>query len=183
MAFLDKDIERVYFSKEEIKERVKALGAEITRDYQGKDLVVISILKGGFVFAADLIREIDLPIELEFMRLSSYGSGTETSGSVKIVSDLDSDISGRHVLIIEDILDTGVTLAYLRDHVLAARNPASFKICAMFDKIERRTCDIHADYRGFNTPNEFIVGYGLDYAQKYRNLPYVGVLKPEIYNK
>ncbi len=181
MENLDRDIERVYFSEDQIRQRVKELGEQITRDYAGKDLVVISILRGSFVFAADLIREIDLPCELEFMRLSSYGNSTDSSGSVKIVSDLDGDISGRHVLIIEDILDTGNTLCYLRDHVLAARNPASFRICAMFDKTERRTVDIKADYRGFETPNAFIVGYGLDYAQKYRNLPYVGVLKPEIY--
>lgn len=181
MHALDKDIERVYFSEEEIRQRVKELGRQITADYRDKDLVVISILRGSFVFAADLIREIDLPCELEFMRLSSYGNGTDSSGSVKIVSDLDGDISGRHVLIIEDILDTGNTLCYLRDHVLAARKPASFRICAMFDKTERRKVDIKADYRGFETPNAFIVGYGLDYAQKYRNLPYVGVLKSEIY--
>lgn len=181
MRNLDKDIESVYFSEEQIQERVRELGRQITQDYMGKDLVVISILRGSFVFAADLIREIDLPCELEFMRLSSYGNSTDSSGSVKIVSDLDGDISGRHVLIIEDILDTGNTLCYLRDHVLAARNPASFRICAMFDKTERRVVDIKADYRGFETPNAFIVGYGLDYAQKYRNLPYVGVLKSEIY--
>ena len=183
MQNLDKDIESVYFSEEQIQKRVKELGRQITEDYKGKDLVVISILRGSFVFAADIIREIDLPCELEFMRLSSYGNDTDSSGSVKIVSDLDGDISGRHVLIIEDILDTGNTLCYLRDHVLAARHPASFRICAMFDKTERRTKDIRADYRGFDTPNAFIVGYGLDYAQKYRNLPYVGVLKPEIYRK
>lgn len=181
MRNLDKDIESVYFSEEQIQNRVKELGRRITEDYAGKDLVVISILRGSFVFAADLIREIDLPCELEFMRLSSYGNGSDSSGSVKIVSDLDRDISGRHVLIIEDILDTGNTLCYLRDHVLAARKPASFRVCAMFDKTERRTVDIKADYRGFETPNAFIVGYGLDYAQKYRNLPYVGVLKSEIY--
>ena len=183
MAALDKDIERVYFSKEEIQKRVKELGKKITEDYAGKELVVISILRGSFVFAADLIREIDLPCELEFMRLSSYGNGTESSGSVRIVSDLDGDIKDKHVLIVEDILDTGVTLSYLRDHVLLGRQPASFKICAMFDKTERRIRDIYADYAGFETPNEFIVGYGLDYAEKYRNLPYVGVLKPEIYQK
>lgn len=181
MRNLDKDIESVYFSEEQIQNRVKELGRRITEDYAGKDLVVISILRGSFIFAADLIREIDLPCELEFMRLSSYGNGSDSSGSVKIVSDLDRDISGRHVLIIEDILDTGNTLCYLRDHVLAARKPASFRVCAMFDKTERRTVDIKADYRGFETPNAFIVGYGLDYAQKYRNLPYVGVLKSEIY--
>ena len=183
MENLDKDIKNVYFSQEQIRARVKELGAQITKDYAGKDLVVISILRGSFVFAADLIREIDLPCELEFMRLSSYGNSTESSGSVRIVSDLDGDIKGRHVLIVEDILDTGVTLSYLRDHVLLGRNPASFKICAMFDKTERRKCNIYADYAGFDTPNEFIVGYGLDYAEKYRNLPYVGVLKPEIYQK
>lgn len=183
MKNLDRDIERVCFSAGEIAKRVRELGEEITRDYEEKDLVVVAVLKGSFVFAADLLREIDLPCDFEVMRVSSYGAGTESSGSVKIISDLDEDISGRHVLMIEDILDTGVTLTYLRDHVFAARNTASFKICAMFDKTQRRTCDIRADYRGFETPGEFIVGYGLDYNQKYRNLPYVGVLKPEIYKK
>ena len=181
MKDLDKIVSGVYFSEEQIQKRVKELGEQITKDYAGKDLVVISILRGSFMFAADLIRAIDLPCELEFMRLSSYGDETTSSGSVKIISDLDCDIAGRHVLIIEDILDTGNTLCYLRDHVLAGRHPASFRICAMFDKLERRTKDVKADYRGFDTPNEFIVGYGLDYKQKYRNLPYVGVLKPEIY--
>ena len=174
------DIERVIFSDEEIRERVKKLGEQISRDYAGKKVLCVGVLKGCFVFMADLVRSIDADCEIDFMSVSSYGSGTVTSGAVKITKDLSRSIEGRDVLIIEDILDSGVTLYYLRDF-LRQRKPASIRICTLFDKPARRKADIKSDYIGFICPDEFIVGYGLDYDEKYRNLPYIGVLKPEIY--
>lgn len=174
------DIERVIFSDEEIRERVKKLGEQISRDYAGKKVLCVGVLKGCFVFMADLVRSIDADCEIDFMSVSSYGSGTVTSGAVKITKDLSRSIEGRDVLIIEDILDSGVTLYYLRDF-LRQRKPASIRICTLFDKPARRKADIRSDYIGFICPDEFIVGYGLDYDEKYRNLPYIGVLKPEIY--
>ena len=177
------DMERIFFTKEQIAEAVKKLGQRITEDYAGKAPVMVCILKGASLFFADLIREIDLPLTIDFMVVSSYGgSNTVTSGLVKIIKDLDGDLSGKDVLIVEDILDTGVTLSNLVP-MLKMRNPNSVKICTILDKPSRRKADIQPDYEGFQVPDEFVVGYGLDYDEKYRNLPYVGVLKPEVYEK
>ncbi len=175
-----KDIERIFFSAEEIQNKVAELGQQITADYEGKNPFVVGVLKGCFVFMADLIRKIDTVCDLDFMSVSSYGSGTTTTGAVRITKDLNRDIQGRHVLIVEDILDSGITLSYLKKY-LESREPASVKICTLLDKPARRKSEIKADYVGFECPDAFIVGYGLDYAERYRNLPYIGVLKPEIY--
>lgn len=177
---IEKDIERIYFSKEDIEARVRELGAQISRDYADKSPIIVGVLKGSFVFMADLTRHIDAYCEIDFMAVSSYGNGTTTTGAVSIRKDLSYDVEGRHVIIIEDILDSGVTLSYLCKYI-GNRNPASIKICTLLDKPARRRSDIKADYVGFLCPDEFIVGYGLDYAEKYRNLEYIGVLKPEIY--
>ena len=174
------DIQRVLFSQEDLTARVKALGQEISHDYADCDVLCVGVLKGCFMFMADIVREMNVDCEVDFMAVSSYGSGTTTTGAVKIGKDLSANIEGRHVLLIEDILDSGVTLSYLRSFLMQ-RKPASIKICTLFDKPARRKADISADYVGFICPDEFIVGYGLDYAEKYRNLPYIGVLKPEIY--
>ena len=174
------DVQEILFSEEVIRNRVKALGEEISRDYAGKEIVCIGVLKGCFVFMADLVRELNLDCSIDFMAVSSYGSGTVTTGAVKIGKDISANIEDRDVLIIEDILDSGVTLSYLREFLMQ-RKPASIKICTLFDKPARRRADIKADYVGLVCPDEFIVGYGLDYDEKYRNLPYIGVLKPEIY--
>lgn len=175
------DIEKVLLSEEELKEIVKRLGTQITEDYKGKRLVVVSVLKGSVVFMADLMREIKIPCAIDFMSVSSYGSGTKTTGVVKIIKDLDSDVvEGADLLIVEDILDSGVTLDYLMK-VLSARNPNSIKICTLLDKPERRKALIKADYAGAQIPDAFVVGYGLDYDEKYRNLPFVGALKPAVY--
>ena len=174
------DIERVFYSHEELQAKVKELGEAITRDYQGKSPIFVGVLMGCFVFMADLMRSVDLPCEIDFMAVSSYGKGTKSSGVVQINKDLSFDIAGRDVLIVEDILDSGVTLNYLKGY-LENRNPASIKIVTLFDKPSRRKAPIYADYYGYEVPDEFIVGYGLDYAEKYRNLPYIGVLKHEIY--
>jgi len=176
------DIERIFFSQEEIEETVKRLGSEITRDYDGKFPVFVGVLKGSFVFMADLMKNVDTYCEVDFMSVSSYGDGTTTTGAVKITKDLNRDIEGRHLVIIEDILDSGVTLNYLKKY-LSMRNPASIRICTLLDKPSRRQVDVNADYYGFICPDAFIVGYGLDYAEKYRNLPYIGVLKEEVYSK
>ncbi len=178
---MENDIKEVYFSAEEIDKIVKKLGKQISEDYKDKNLLLVSILKGSVIFMADLMRSIDIPCRIDFMSVSSYGSGVKTSGIVKIQKDLDLNLEGYDVLIVEDILDSGKTLYYVRD-MLRTRNPASIKICTLFDKPDRREADIHADYSGSLVPDEFIVGYGLDYDEKYRNLPYIGVLKPEIYN-
>ena len=179
---LEKDIEKVLLTKEQLEQRVKELGAQITKDYQGKDLVLAAVLRGSYVFMADLTRAIDLPLTVDFMAVSSYGAGTVSSGQVEIKKDLSDSIAGKDLLIVEDILDSGNTLYYLKD-VLAARHPASIHICTLMDKPERRVKPIKADYAGFQIPDAFVVGYGLDYAEQYRNLPYVGVLKPEVYSK
>ncbi len=176
------DTKGVLISKEQIAATVRDLGRQISRDYNGKNPVMISILKGAFIFMADLVREVDIPCSIDFMSVSSYGSGSESSGRVKIIKDLDTNIEGKHVIVVEDILDSGVTLSYLSD-MLMARKPASFAICTLFDKPDRRKTGIKADYSGINVPDEFLVGYGLDYDEKYRNLPDVCVLKPEIYAK
>ena len=177
---LEKNIEKVLLTEDQLEQRIKELGAEITRDYQGKELVLAAVLRGSYVFMADLTRAIDLPLTVDFMAVSSYGAGTVSSGQVEIKKDLSDPIEGKNLLIIEDILDSGNTLYYLMD-VLSARHPASIRICTLLDKPERRVKPIKADYAGFVIPDSFVVGYGLDYAEKYRNLPYVGVLKPEVY--
>lgn len=176
------DIKEVLVSEEQLKAKIAELGAQISKDYEGKNLVLVSILKGSVVFMADLMRAVSIPCSIDFMVVSSYGSSTVTSGLVKIIKDLDDDLSGKDVLIVEDILDTGVTLSNLVP-MLKLRNPSSVKICTILDKPSRRKADIHPDYEGFQVPDKFVVGYGLDYDEKYRNLPYVGVLKPEVYSK
>ena len=177
---MNDDIKKILIGEEELQSIIKRLGAEITADYEGKNVLLIGILKGSVIFMADLMRAIDVPCNIDFMAVSSYGNGTESSGRVKINKDLDNDIQGQDIIIIEDILDSGKTLYYIRD-ILSARKPASIKICTLFDKPERREADIKADYVGSLVPNEFIVGYGLDYAEYYRNLPFIGVLKESVY--
>ena len=174
------DIEKVLFSKEQIEEIVHRLGSEISNDYKDKNLLLVGILKGSVVFMSDLMRELTIPCNIEFMALSSYGSDTRSSGVVRVLKDLSIDIKDYDVLVIEDILDSGNTLSQLKA-MLEMRKPKSLKICTFFDKPERRTADISADYVGAVIPDAFIVGYGLDYAEKYRNLSYVGVIKPEVY--
>ena len=179
---MEKDIQKTYFSAEDIQNIVSRLGKQISEDYKDKNLLLVSILKGSVVFMADLMRAITIPCRIDFMSVSSYGSGTKTSGVVKIQKDLDIDLEGYDLLIVEDILDSGKTLSYVRK-ILEARNPASISICTLFDKPERREADVYAKYAGAEVPDEFIVGYGLDYDEKYRNLPYIGVLKPEVYGE
>ena len=178
----DNDIAYVLLNKEQIAQRVEELGKEITRDYQDKQLLMVCILKGSVVFYADMMRQIDLKMDLDFMSASSYGASTNSSGVVRIKKDLSTDISGRHVLIVEDILDTGNTLSCLME-VLKDRNPASIEICTLMDKPERRVKNLQAKYVGFTIPDAFVVGYGLDYDELYRNMPDIGVLKPEVYTK
>lgn len=177
---LEKDIESVLFSEEQLKQRVREIAAEIEKDYAGKEIMLISVLRGSFVFMADLCRAIDLPCTIDFMSVSSYGKGTTSSGQVQITKDLSEDISGRHVIVIEDILDSGNTLSYLLK-LLENRHPASIRLCTLLDKPDRRTKPVQVHYSGFTIPDAFVVGYGLDYAEKYRNLPYIGILKPEVY--
>ena len=176
------DMLKTLITKEELEATVARLGREITRDYQGKTPMMVAVLKGAFIFMADLVRQVDIPCTLDFMCVSSYGKGMSTSGQVKIIKDLDTTIEGKDVIIVEDILDSGVTLSYLMD-LLRARKPASIRLCTLFDKPARHKVDIHIDYKGMEVPNEFIVGYGLDYDDYYRNLPYIGVLKPEVYSE
>lgn len=180
---MKEDLEEILFTEEELDKRVKELGAAITRDYAGKNPVFVGILKGSFIFMSDLVRAVDLPASVDFMSVSSYGSGTKTTGAVEIIKDLSQDIEGKDVIMVEDILDTGVTLNYLMN-LLSHRNPASLAICTLLDKPARRFKEItlQAKYVGFQIPDGFVVGYGLDYAEKYRNLPYIGILKPEIYS-
>ena len=179
-AALYGDLSRVLVSREEIAEAVSALGRKITEDYQGKELMLVGILKGAVVFFSDLVREIDLPLKMEFMAVSSYGASTKTTGVVNLVKDITVDITGMHVLIVEDIVDSGMTLSYLKKY-LSTRGAASIRIATLLDKPERRRVDLKADYFCFTIPDEFVVGYGLDYAEKYRNLPDIGVLSPRIY--
>ena len=179
-AALYGDLTQVLVTREEIAAAVKKLGEQITRDYQGKELMLVGILKGAVVFFADLVREIDLPVKMEFMAVSSYGATTKTTGVVKLVKDLTVDITGMHVLIVEDIVDSGMTLSYLKKY-LSTRGAASIRIATLLDKPERRRVDLTADYYCFTIPDEFVVGYGLDYAEKYRNLPDIGVLSPSVY--
>ncbi|MBO7217646.1 MAG: hypoxanthine phosphoribosyltransferase [Clostridia bacterium] len=176
------DISKVLLTEEEIKEIVKKLGKQISEDYKDKNLLLVSVLKGSVMFMADLMREINVHCKIDFMAVSSYGAGTSTSGSVKILKDLNIDLTGYDLLIVEDILDSGVTLSNLRD-MLLTRHPASFKICTFIDKPERRKADVKADYVGAEIPDAFVVGYGLDYDERYRNLPYLGILDPKVYTK
>lgn len=171
---------KVLITEEEIKRRVRELGAEITKDYAGKSILLIGVLKGAAVFMSDLMRCIDLPVEIDFMVVSSYGSGTKTSGNIKILKDTDVSVEGRDVIIAEDILDTGITLNNLKD-LLLKRGAKSLKICTIFNKPARRKSPIEAEYVGFDVPDEFVIGYGLDYDQKYRNLPFLGILDPSVY--
>lgn len=177
------DIAEVLFAEDAIRQRVRELAATISADYVGyadREIYLVGILKGAAVFVADLIRFLDMPLRLDFMAVSSYGSSSRSSGAVRILKDLDEPIQGRHVLIVEDIVDTGLTLHYLYEN-LAARQPASLRICALLDKPSRRRVEVKVDYTGFVVPDRFIVGYGLDYAGRYRNFPFIGALKPEVY--
>lgn len=177
---MDNDILEVLIPEERLHARVAELGRQITADYAGKTPFFLGVLKGCYVFMADLVRSVALQTTMDFMAVSSYGAGTTSTGAVKITKDLSQDIEGRDVIIVEDILDSGVTLSYLKNY-LANRRPASVKIVTLLDKPSRRKADISPDYCGFSVPDAFVVGYGLDYAERYRNLPYIGILKPEVY--
>jgi len=174
------DIESIIISEEQVHERVRELGAEISRDYEGRQLLLVAVLRGAALFIADLSREITVPVELDFMAVSSYGSSTKSSGVVRILKDLDEQIEGRDVLVVEDILDTGLTLKYLLKN-LASRRPASLEVITLLSKEGKQRVPISCKYVGFSVPDEFVVGYGLDFAERYRNLPYIGVLRPSAY--
>ena len=178
---MQQDVLRVLLSEEEIRAKCKEMGARSSQEYKGKNLMLVTVLKGAVVFLADLMRAIEVPAEIDFMVVSSYGSGVKSSGVVKIVKDLDVPLAGKDLLIVEDILDSGLTLSYIKE-LLASRGPASIKIATLLDKPSRRKVDLVADYIGFSVPDEFVIGYGLDYDEKYRNLPYIGILKPEVYS-
>lgn len=179
---MQNDIQEILITEEQIKARTKELGALITEQYKGKDLVIVGVLKGCVVFLSDLVREINLPLTMDFMVVSSYGNSTRSSGVVRIIKDLEKDIQGKDVLIVEDIVDSGMTLSYLMEY-LKSRNANSVKVCSLLDKPERRRAQVDIDYVGFQIPDEFVIGYGLDYAEVYRNLPFVCILKPEVYTK
>lgn len=176
------DIKDVLLTEEQIKEKIKELATRITEDYKGKDLLVLGILKGSVIFMSDLLKEIKIPCMMDFMAVSSYGNSSESSGIVKILKDLDFELKGKHVLIVEDIIDSGITLKYLMKY-LGARNPESLEIACLLNKPERRKEEMEVKYLGFDVPDYFLVGYGLDYAEKYRNLPYVAILKESVYKK
>lgn len=180
MSSPTEDIQEILITEDQLKEKIVELGREITKDYEGKNLILIGVLKGAVMFMADLARAIDLPLSIDFMAVSSYGNSTRSSGIVKIIKDLDINIEGKDVLIVEDIIDSGLTLSYLKETLLG-RKPKSLKICTILDKPERREADVKVDYRGFEIPDKFVVGYGLDFGEKYRNLPFIGVLKTELY--
>ena len=180
METIEKDILKVLISEEELEKRVEEIGAEVAADYEDKDPLFVGVLRGSFIFFADLMRHCPIRSGLDFMTASSYNNGTVSSGVVKIDYDIKGDITGRHIVIVEDILDSGNTLFNLKGHLMD-RGAASVKLCVLLDKPSRRTKPIEPDYTGFSVPDEFVVGYGLDYADRYRNLPYVGILKPEIY--
>jgi hypoxanthine phosphoribosyltransferase len=175
-------IQKVLISEKQIRERVKELGREISKDYEGKDLVVVGVLKGAILFLGDLVKNITVPLTMDFIAVSSYGNSTTTSGVVRILKDLDNSIENMDVLIVEDIIDSGLTLCYLYEN-LRSRGPNSIKICTLLDKPERRKVDVKVDYTGFVIEDEFVVGYGLDFAEKYRNLPEICILRPEVYQK
>lgn len=175
------DCEKILLTQEQLKERIAQMGKQISADVDDcEPMIAVGILKGSVIFMADLVREIEKSVEMEFMAVSSYGASTKSSGAVKILKDLDIDISGKNVLIIEDIIDSGITLSYLKE-MLLKRNPKSLKICTLLNKPERRKAEMKVDYIGFDIPDEFVIGYGLDYDNKYRNLPYIGILKREVY--
>ena len=176
---MEKDIESILITEEDLKAKVREIGAQISADYKGKTPIFVGVLKGCFVFMSDLVRSVSINCSMDFMAMSSY-SGTKTTGAVRINKDLSEDICGRDVIIVEDILDSGVTLNYLKNYLMV-RKPASIKIVTLMDKPSRRKADVYADYSCFEVPDAFVVGYGLDYNEKYRNLPYVGILKPEVY--
>ena len=176
------DVDSIMISQEQLCRRVGELAAELDREYQGKRPLMISILKGSIMFYADLLRAMTIPIEMDFMAISSYGAGAKSSGEVKLIKDLDRKIEGKDVIIVQDIIDSGYTLSYLK-RMLYSRKPASVKICALLDKYERRVVPIEADFKGFDIRDEFVIGYGLDYAERYRNLPYIGILKRSVYEK
>ena len=176
------DIQSVLISEQQLADAVKKLGEQISRDYADRNLMMVSVLKGSVVFMADLMRAISVPASIDFMSVTSYGKGVKTSGVVRIIKDLDEELDGRDILIVEDILDSGMTLSYLKEHIMA-KGARSIRIATLLDKPERRRVDIHPDYSCFSVPDEFVFGYGLDYAEKYRNLPYVGILKPCVYEK
>ena len=178
---MKEDVLRVLLSEDEIREKVRELGGKITADYKNSNLMLVTVLKGAVVFLADLMRQIDVPAEIDFMVVSSYGSGVKSSAVVKIVKDLDVPLAGKDILIVEDILDSGLTLSYIKE-LLESRGPRSIRIATLLDKPSRRKVDLQADYIGFSVPDEFVIGYGLDYDEKYRNLPYIGILKPEVYS-
>jgi len=178
---MNSGIKKILIDEDTLQAKVRELGAKITEDYEGKDLLLICVLKGAAVFVSDLMKRIKLPLEIDFMAVSSYGSDTKSSGVVRILKDLDKGIEGKHLLIVEDIIDSGLTLSYLIEN-LKARGPESVEVCTILDKPDRRKVDMNIKYTGFKVPDEFVVGYGLDYAEKYRNLPYVAVLKEEIYS-
>lgn len=180
IASLNNDVAEILVGEEQIQRRVVELGERITSDFAGEEILIIAVLKGAVLFLADLIRHIDLPLAVDFLAVSSYGAGTESSGVVRILKDLDAPIEGRHVLIVEDIVDSGRTLDYLL-RMLRQRRPATLHVCTLLDKRERREIDVPIDYVGFEVPDAFVVGYGLDFAEFYRQLPFIGVLKPEIY--
>ena len=175
-------MKEILISKEQLQEKVKELAEEVSRDYADKDLMIVSVLKGGVVFTTDLIKEITVPLSIDFMAISSYGVSTSTSGVVRILKDLETNIEGKDILIVEDIIDSGLTLKYLKE-LLISRGPRSVRICTILNKPARRKVDVEVEYKGFDIPDEFVVGYGLDYAEKYRNLPFVAILKPEVYSK
>ena len=181
MSLFESDIERVLITEEQIQEKIRDLGARITADYADRDLLLIGVLKGAFVLMADLSRHVRLPLEFDFMAVSSYGAATQTSGVVRILKDLDHEIAGRDVLLVEDIVDSGLTLNYLLKN-LRTRKPATLEVCALLQKPEAQRVTLDIRYRGFDIPAVFVVGYGLDYDERYRNLPFVGTLRPEVYS-
>jgi hypoxanthine phosphoribosyltransferase len=174
------DVSEVLLTEEQVQNRVRALGAQLSADYAGRSPVLVSVLTGSIVFLADLVRAMDVPLSVDLMEVSSYGSGTETTGQVRILKDLSGPIEGRDVVVVEDIIDTGLTLNYLLRY-LTERSPASIRVCCLLDKPARRLAEIEIDYRGFSIPDRFVVGYGLDFNEQYRNLPYIGVLRPSVY--
>jgi hypoxanthine phosphoribosyltransferase len=173
------DVDEILIDEETLQRRVAELGAQVTEDYRGRDLLLVCVLKGAVFFLADLMRRIDLPVEVDFMAISSYGAGVDSSGVVRILKDLDVPIEGRNVLIVEDIVDSGLTLSYLL-RALESRGPASLEVCALLTKPERRENEVECRYIGFEIPNRFVIGYGLDFAERYRNLPYIGVVREEL---
>ena len=176
------DVDSILISEEQIKKRIQELAVKLDKEYEGKRPLMVSILKGSVMFYADLLRAMSIPVEMDFMAISSYGAGAKSSGEVKLIKDLDRKIEGRDVVIVEDIIDSGYTISYLK-RMLYSRKPASVKICALLDKYARRVVPIEADFKGFDIEDEFVIGYGLDYAERYRNLPYIGILKRSVYEK